>query len=447
LGLLVYVEKHLTPPQIVLLSFIILILVGTLILSLPFSVREGNRLSFLDALFTATSAVCVTGLTVVDPDTVFSPFGQVMLLVLIQVGGLGLMTMTTLYWLFRGHRIQLRERLLVQEALHLSKLAGVVRLVRSILYTTFMLETLGAILLGLWFIPRVGLVQGAFLGLFHSISAFCNAGFELMGGLGSFTSFPEETYLNLVLMALILLGGLGFTVLIDLYRYRHIGRLSLNSNVVLTITGGLLLVGFGATLFLEGKNPVTLGSLTPWGRFLAASFLSISSRTAGISTIPVKEMRQETQFFLILLMFIGASPGSTGGGIKTSTLGILLAAVWAVATGRREIDIFHRRLPHPIVFKALAIVIMALGILVTATILLSLTEGKEFLPVFFEVSAALGTVGLSTGITPHLTPPGKLILIATMFAGRVGPLTLAVALGLRERRQALKYPEEWVIVG
>lgn len=180
---------------------------------------------------------------------------------------------------------------------------------------------------------------------------------------------------------------------------------------------------------------------------MAASFLSISSRTAGISTIPVKEMRQETQFFLILLMFIGASPGSTGGGIKTSTLGILLAAVWAVATGRREIDIFHRRLPHPIVFKALAIVIMALGILVTATILLSLTEGKEFLPVFFEVSAALGTVGLSTGITPHLTPPGKLILIATMFAGRVGPLTLAVALGLRERRQALKYPEEWVIVG
>jgi trk system potassium uptake protein TrkH len=446
-GLLEYVEERLSPPQIVLLSFLSLILVGTLVLSLPLSVREGNSLSFLDALFTATSAVCVTGLVVVDTGTIFSRFGQVMILVLIQVGGLGLMTMTTLYWLFRGHRIKLRERLLVQEALNLSKLAGVVRLVRSILVTTFFVEALGAALLSCWFVPRLGPVKGVFFGLFHSISAFCNAGFDLLGGFRSFTSFPEETYLNLVLMGLILLGGLGFTVLIDLYQYRRFRRLSLHSNVVLSVTGGLLLAGFVLFLFLEGKNPATLGSLTPWGRFLAASFQSVTPRTAGISTIPVKDMRQETQFFLIILMFIGASPGSTGGGIKTATLGTLLAAVWSVATGSQEIDIFHRRLPHRIVFKSLAIVIMDLGILIIAVILLSLVEGKEFMAVFFEAASALGTVGLSTGLTPNLTPLGKVILIVTMFSGRVGPLTLAVALGLRERRQAIRYPEERIIVG
>lgn len=449
MGFLEFLEERFSPAQIVVLSFLSLIIIGSIILLLPPAVREGNCLSPLDALFTATSAVCVTGLVVVDTGTFFSRFGQVAILVLIQMGGLGLMTMTTLYWLLLGRRIQLRERLLMQKALNLNELAGVVNLVRYILVTTFLVEAVGAFLLSLWYIPRLGLIRGGFFGLFHAVSAFCNAGFDLLGGFRSFTAYPEDPYINLVLIGLIATGGIGFTVLVDIYRYRRFHRLTLHSNVVLTVTGGLLLVGFLGLLLLEGRNPATLGSLSPLGKFLAALFQAVTPRTAGFSTIPVGKLNCGTLFFLIFLMFIGASPGSTGGGVKTATFGTLLAATWAVSTGRREIAIFQRRLPYLIVFKSLAIILMGLGMLLTSTILLSLTEDKEFLSVLFEVASALGTVGLSTGITPHLSSWGKVIIIFTMFAGRVGPLTLAVALGQqeRERRYLVKYPEEKIMVG
>ncbi|MGI6574649.1 MAG: TrkH family potassium uptake protein [bacterium] len=441
------IGERLSPPQIVVFSFLIPILLGTIVLRLPQVTQDGHSLSMIDAIFTATSAVCVTGLTVVDTGTFFSRFGQVIILLLIQIGGLGLMTITTLYWLLLGRRIQLRERLLVREALNLNTLAGVIRLVRAILATTFIVETLGAILLSIWFVPRVGLVQGAFFGLFHSISAFCNAGFDLLGGYRSFTAYAADSYLNIVLISLIVIGGIGFTVLMDIYRYHHSRRLSLHSNVVLVVTGGLLLVAFLGFALLEGRNPATLGHLTPGGRFFSCLFQAVTPRTAGFSTIPVAKLRQETLFFLVFFMFIGASPGSTGGGIKTATFGALLAAVWAISTGRKEIDIFQRRLSYLIVVKSLAITLIGLTVLFTTTIILSLAEEKKLLPLFFEAASAFGTVGLTTGITPHLSFWGKIIIIINMFFGRVGPLTLVLAFGQREHQSIVKYPEEKIIVG
>ena len=442
-----YIEKRLSPPQIVVLSFLLLIVIGAVFLALPVSSQAGGILAPLDALFTATSAVCVTGLAVVDTGVFFSRFGQVVLLLLIQFGGLGLMTIATLYWLVFGRRIQLRERLLMQESLNLQDLSGVVRLVRSILLVTFLVEGVGAALLALWFIPRVGVVRGCFFGVFHAISAFCNAGFDLLGGFRSFTLYVVDPFVNLVLMALIVIGGLGFAVLVDIYRYRRYGRLTLHSHVVVSITGALLFLGFVVFLALEWSNPATLGPLGFGGKVVASLFQSVSPRTAGFSTIDVADMKQETQLFLVFLMLVGASPGSTGGGIKTATLGTLLAAIYTVATGRAEIDIFQRRLPQQVVFRSLAIMVLFLVLLLLNTILLAAVEGTDLLPLLFEVASALGTVGLSTGITPQLTSLGKVIIIVTMFLGRVGPLTLVLALGQREHPQVVKYPEEKLIVG
>ena len=416
-------------------------------LSLPVASANGERLALLDSLFTATSAVAVTGLVVVDTGTYFSLFGQLVILGLIQIGGLGFMTMTTLLAVLTGKRISLRERLVIQEALNNISLSGVVQLSVRVLQLAAVFEGLGAFFLAWKFVPLYGWATGIYYSIFHSISAFNNAGFDLMGGFQSLQGFQGSWLINMVIAALIIIGGLGFTVLLDIGAKRKFSRLSLHSKLVLIMTGVLLGLGFVAFLILEFTNPNTIGELPWWQKLLVSFFHSVVPRTAGFSTVDIGELYNPTLFFLVFLMFIGASPSSTGGGVKTTTIGAMLAASVAIVRGYSEVELLERRLPKEIIFRALAIFLMALGLLSVGTMVLAGTEPFPFLDILFEATSAFGTVGLSTGLTPSLSPVGKVIIMILMFVGRLGPMTAAAALAQRMQTPSYKYPEEKIVVG
>lgn len=424
-----------------------LILIGSLLLTLPYSSRNGQSVGYFNALFTATSAVCVTGLTVVDTYSQFNLFGQLVIMVLIQMGGLGLMTMATLVFLLLGKRITLKERLIMQEALNQFTLSGLVKLTRYILFTTFIFEGIGAFLLSIRFIKIYGLYKGLYYGIFHSVSAFNNAGFDLMGDFQSLTNFVEDPLVCIVVMMLIIIGGLGFSVIVDVLNNKSINKLNLHSKVVITMTGTLLMGGFFIFYFLEFSNPKTLGKLTPFGRILAAFFQSVSPRTAGFASINLEDLTLTSKYFTIFLMFIGASPGSTGGGIKTTTFASIILMMISVLTSKEDVEVHKRRIPNDNIFKAVAITVISLMLVFTSSLLLTITESQAFLDILFEATSAFGTVGLTLGITKELTNWGKFIVILTMFAGRVGPLTLAMALGSKKSKVLIKYPEERILIG
>lgn len=437
---------HLSPAQILVAGFLGVILVGTFLLMLPAASTSGQGLGFVDALFTATSAVCVTGLVVVDTGTHFTLFGQLVIIALIQVGGLGFMTMATLIYVIIGRRIGLRERLVMQEALNQLTVAGVVRLTLYVIKTTMVVEFIGGTILAIRWYFDYGL-KGIYFGYWHAVSAFCNAGFDLFGGFRSLTAYVNDWLVNLVIASLIITGGIGFTVLADIHQNRQFARLSLHSKLVLATTAFLLVCGTAVILLLEYDNPATMGIL-PWSSKLLASFFqSVTPRTAGYNTIDIGSLRPATLFFLTILMFIGASPGSTGGGIKTTTAGVLFVAARSILRGREETEVFTRRLDQRIVYKAFAVTFFAAVLVVIVTMVLSITEPQPFLNILFEVTSAFGTVGLSTGITPTLTVYGRLWLILTMFAGRVGPITLAVALVKVQSKSMMRYPEGKVLIG
>ncbi|MDK2879024.1 MAG: trk/ktr system potassium uptake protein [Thermoanaerobacteraceae bacterium] len=438
---------NLKPTQVLVFGFAVLILTGAILLTLPVASRSGQSVGFLNALFTATSAVCVTGLVVVDTYTQYSLFGQLVILSLIQMGGLGIMTMATLIFLILGKRITLRERLVMQEALNQLTLAGVVKLTRYIIATTIVFEGIGALLLSLRFTKIYGFSKGVYYGIFHSVSAFNNAGFDLIGNFRSLTPFVQDPLVNLVIMGLIIFGGLGFSVIYDIFTTRNFQKLSLHSKVVLTTTGVLLAMAFIIFYFLEYSNPKTLGALSPLGKILAAAFQSVTPRTAGFNTINLPDMTLPSKYFTILLMFIGASPASTGGGIKTSTFAAILMMIYTVITSKEDVEIYQKRIPADNIFKAVAIAVISLMLVFTSSLFLTITEHADFLKILFETTSAFGTVGLSLGITPDLSNFGKIFIIITMFAGRVGPLTLALALGSRKKKAILKYPEERILVG
>lgn len=439
--------KRLTPAQILVLGFAAVILIGAVLLSLPVSSANGIATGFLDSLFTATSAVCVTGLVVVDTGTHFSIFGQIIIMLLIQVGGLGFMTMATLFALIMGKRINLRERIIMQEALNQLTIEGVVRLAKAVLTITFLIEGVAALILGIRLSMDYGAARGFYYGLFHSVSAFNNAGFDLFGEFRSLTQYTSDVTVNLVLSALFILGGIGFIVIVDVYRKRNWRKFSLHTKVVLSTTSILLLIGAIGVFLIEYNNVNTLGRLSLAGKILASWFQSATPRTAGFNTVDIAGMRSATQFLIIILMFIGASSGSTGGGIKTSTLGALSSAVWAMVRGKEDVQLFERRLPKEIIFRALTIVSTASALVIVMTMLLTITERADFLTVFFEVTSAFGTVGLSMGLTTKLTVFGKLAIAFTMFAGRVGPLTLAFALAQKQQKAMYRLPEEKIMVG
>jgi len=439
---------RMTPSQVLVVGFASVIIVGSVLLMLPQSTSAGRTTRYIDALFTATSAVCVTGLVTVDTSTHWTRFGQVVTILLIQVGGLGIMTMSTLFAFILGKRISLRERLLIQEALGQSRIAGLVRLTRAILLVTFLFEGIGAAVLAIRFAMDMPLPRAIGFGIYHSISAFCNAGFDLFGN--SFAGYVGDPIVNLVVTGLVISGGIGFFVITDLYstRFGRTGRLSLHSKIALKVTGALILLGTVLIYLFERTNPATLGGLSPLARVLASYFHAVTPRTAGFNTLPVGKMAASSLFLTIVLMFIGASPGGTGGGIKTTTFAALVASVFATVSGRQDVDVEDRRLARDVVDRSLAIALMSLGLVVAVTTLLTLTEKAGFLEILFETTSAFGTVGLSMGLTRNLSTLGKILLIATMFAGRVGPLTIAVAIAQRQKPpNHVRLPEDKVMVG
>lgn len=438
---------RLTPYQILVSGFAGLILAGAVLLCLPLASATGEPVNFLDALFTSTSAVCVTGLVVVDTGTRFSLFGQLVIIFLIQVGGLGIMTMATLMALLIGKRIKLRERLLMQEAMNQLTVAGIVRLTRYIAKTTLLIEVVGGtILAARWYLDYGA--KGIYYGYWHAVSAFCNAGFDLFGGYRSLTGYVDDLTVNLVVTSLIILGGIGFYVLADIWENRRSRRFSLHTRLVLTVTAFLIIFGTVVIFALEWNNPKTMAPLSWAGKLLSSYFQAVTPRTAGYNTINIGDMGNATLFFIIILMFIGASPGSTGGGIKTTTAGVLTAAIWALFRGKEDVQLFERRIAKNLVYKAFALTLVAAVLIVFITMMLCIHEWDiPFLNLLFDVVSAFGTVGLTTGITPELSAPSKLWLILMMFAGRVGPVTLALALALRQRKAAVQYPEGRVIIG
>lgn len=439
--------KIMTPSRVLVFGFAGFILFGALLLTLPQATQDGLGLPFLNAAFTATSAVCVTGLVVVDTASTFTLFGQWVILFLIQVGGLGFMTFATLFAMLLGRKITLKERLLLQEALNQVSVEGIVRLTKSILKISFAIEAMGALILTLRWYSDFGWSKALYYGVFHSISAFNNAGFDLFGNFSSLTAFVGDPIVNITIMLLIICGGLGFIVLADLLGPRK--KFRLHTKIVLQVSGALILLGAVFILIMEFTNPKTLGPLPFGTKVLAAFFQSVSPRTAGFNTVNLAGLYDTTLLSMIVLMFIGASPGGTGGGIKTTTFISIVLSVLSTYRSDPHVVLEGRTLPKDVIQKAWAITTSAAILVFLILSILSYTENSDLLTVLFEVTSAFGTVGLSLGITPTLSSVGKMAIILTMFIGRVGPLTLAFVLSQKKAKQVahVKYPDERILIG
>ncbi|MBD1373170.1 Trk family potassium uptake protein [Hazenella sp. IB182357] len=439
--------RTITPSQILVLGFLSFIMIGAFLLKLPVSSANGDSISFLDALFTATSALSVTGLNVVNPGETFSLFGEIVILCLIQVGGLGFMAFTTLFAFLIGKKIGFKERLLLLEAFNKVDFRGIVKMIRYILIFTAVIEGIGFVLLSIRFVPQFGIEKGMYFALFHSISAFNNAGFDLFGT--SLLSYQTDFYVNLVISSLFIIGGIGFVLIIELLEYRYVRRVSLHTKMVLAMTGILVFVGTLLVLAIEWNNPSTLGALPIGDKLLAGYFHAVTPRTAGFDSLGVHHLYPATLFITIMLMFVGASPSSTGGGIKTTTLFTLLLAVWSMIRGRNNIVIFKRRIPYDAVYKALTVTVLSLTLVLVVTMILTITEHKhaDLLMILFEAVSAFGTVGLTMGLTPLLTDFGKVLIIFVMIIGRLGPITLAYAIAKSKRQKPYRYPEEKPLIG
>ncbi len=440
------------PAQILMGSFLLIILVGTGLLMLPRSVAPGNHISFLDALFTATSATCVTGLIVVDTGSFFSPLGQAIILFLIQVGGLGIMTFSSFFALLLRRNISLRESAMLGNMLNV-EYQGLIReiLLYTVLFTVGF-EVIGAVVLFIGFLQQsFGVGEAVYAAAFHSISAFCNAGFSIFSD--SLTQFTGNYWVLGTVMTLIVLGGLGFPVLMNLSGFRlqpmgapkKLHRLTVQTRVVLVVSGILIVLGTLAYLTIEWN--ATLAGLSPIEKTVNALFQSITTRTAGFNTRDIGQIQIPTVLIFVALMFIGASPGSTGGGIKTTTISVLFARVWTVIRGQEHTHIFHKKIGDGVVNRAIVVFLASLSFVMLAIFLLTLSEQQSFVDIVFEVVSAFGTVGLSRGITPELTPFGKAVIIVAMFLGRLGVLTISVALAGPVKPAHFDYPRENIMVG
>ncbi len=439
-----------TPPRVLVVSFIITIVTGTLLLSLPIATEGKEPLSLLDALFTATSAVCVTGLVVQDTARTFSTFGEVVILVLIQVGGLGVTGFATFFALLVGMKVGVKERLVLSETFNLEQLGGVVELLKSILLIFVIFEGAGTLILATRFIPIWGWGKGWYYAVFHSISAFNNGGFDLNGEFGKFSSltpYVEDPVISLTVAALFIAGGLGFIVVVELLQYRWTQRLSLHTKLVLLANVLLIFLGAGGILLIEWGNPDTLAGHSFGNTLVAAFFQGVTPRSSGLTTLELDGLYPASKFLIILLMFIGASPGSTGGGIKTTTFITILLAVWSMMRGREDVITFRRRVPHSQVYRALTVTVLTMGLVVVVTMVLTITESSDVMIVLFETVSAAATVGLSLGITPELSSLGKVLIIITMFLGRLGPMTVAFAIARKTFRERYRHPEEKPLIG
>jgi len=447
--------RFLTPERTLILSFFIMILVGTWLLSLPYAARIKTS-SFIDALFTATSAVCVTGLIVVDTGGFYSQFGQIIILILIQVGGLGIMTFSIFFYLLLGQSIGIRDRRIIQDTFSQFPIRNIYVLLKSVFLYTIIIEFVGALFLFIGWNGHLPLMTALYFSLFHAISAFCNSGFSLFSD--SFVGFQNNITLNLSITSLIILGGLGFIVLkeiVDIGLRRNTSlRISLHSKVVLTTSVTLIVLGTLFIFLTERDN--SLLNLSLGEQVLTSYFQSVTSRTAGFNTLSMMSLGNATLFVLIILMFIGASPGSCGGGIKTTNLATLVSLAFNRYKGRERANLFKRTIPHETVARSISIILASILAVTIITVFLLVTQLGDishtesrglFLEYLFETVSAFGTVGLSMGVTTKLNSAGKLIIIAMMLLGRLGPLTLAFAMARRTKKTEFQYAEENIIVG
>jgi len=438
-----------SPSAMVLIyGFAAIIALGTILLILPISSRAGELTSPVNALFTATSAVCVTGLVVVDTGTYWSSFGQGVLLVLFQVGGFGFMTGATILFLTMGHKIGLRERLLIGESVGMARPGGMVRLVRRMAIFTLLVEGVGAIILCIRFLTiGVPVETAIWKAVFHSVSAFNNCGMDIFGKFRSLIDYQGDPTVLLTTAVLIILGGIGYVVVDNILVSRSFKRLSTDSKIVLVTTLSLLALGTIFILLAESSNPATLGTLPFPQRLLVAFFQSVTPRTAGFSAIDVGKMIVPSLFFTMFLMFVGGASGSTAGGIKVNTFGMLISAALSSIKGKEHPGAFGREFTAQNTYRALALIVLYLGIVGVVALVLSITEKFGFVNLLFETFSALGTVGLSTGITPELSVAGRLIITAAMFIGRLGPLIFISVLTERQRPTEYRYPKDVIRIG
>ncbi|MFI3115840.1 MAG: potassium transporter TrkG [Clostridia bacterium] len=441
-------KKPMETGLLITLGFLSIILFGALVLTLPMASSSGEWTSPFVALFTATSATCVTGLVLVDTYTHWSFFGQATILILIQVGGLGFMTIVTLFSMALRRRITFKERILMSSALNVTRTSGVVRLTKKILLGTVFFEGLGAIILATRFSSEFPLKEALWRGIFHSVSAFCNAGFDLMGYVepfSSFTSYADDVVVNLTLMALTVIGGLGFFVWGDIYKKK---RMSTHTRLVLLMTTVFIVGGTALFFVFEYNNPLTIGNMSLGDKILASSFQSVTTRTAGFNTISQGDLTSASLFLTYFFMFIGGSPGSTAGGVKTVTVAILFLAAMSTIQGKTTYNFAKRRINISAVLNAMSIFFMATFVISIATILMASVETAPFEFVVYEVISAFGTVGLSAGITQQLSTFSHILIIVLMFFGRVGILTLGFTLFMgKKEKSKINYPQGIILIG
>jgi len=444
-----------SPAQIIIFGFLLVITVGAFLLMLPISSVDRVVTDLSTAFFTATSSTCVTGLIIVDTASYWSMFGKSIILLLVQIGGIGFMSMAMLFSILLKRRVSPKERMVFVQSMNLFSGEKLFSFIKNMLAFTFIFEAIGAFLLSFKFIPIFGFFDGVAKSVFHSVSAFCNAGFDLMGmfsgEFSSFEYFKDDIYVNIVLQVLIICGGLGFVVWYDIYKkFKEKKKLWLYTKLVLCISAILIITGTFVFAVAEWNNPQTIGTASAGQKILRSMFMSVTCRTAGFATIPIGELEDASKAMSMILMFIGGSSGSTAGGIKTVTIGIVLISVFQIARGNKDINIHKRRIEPQIISRAFALTVIAAFAVLLSSFILSFTErGFSYDNVAFEAFSAFGTVGLSTGITPFLSGIGRLIIMALMFFGRIGIITItyAIMMGLDADRQSIRYPKASILIG
>ena len=443
--------RALSPTKIIAVTFLILILTGAFLLTLPVATRDGQGCDFLRALFTATSATCVTGLTPFDTYTQWSGFGQGVLLCLIEVGGLGFMSMATLFVFLLRRRIGLKQRMVMAQALSLNDMEGVVRLQRTVIFGSLSVEALGAAILAAYFTPRFGFGKALWLGVFHSVSAFCNAGFDVFGFLepgASLMTFQNDPLVLLTLGALVVIGGLGFLVWEELAERKPFGRMSVYTRLVLSTTGALLLAGWVLTCLLEWNNPDTLGNMPVWEKLLNGFFQSVTLRTAGFAAVDQGKLTEGGKAVSMVIMLIGGSSGSTAGGLKTVTFVVLVLFIWARLRGRSTVCAFRRTIPASQVLDAMTIAMAMLILAMFGAVFICATSPVGFTNALYEAISALATVGLTADTTLRLSVPAQWLIILYMYFGRVGILTISLGFLTGDRAaERFRYAQTSLLIG
>lgn len=439
--------KKLSNSQILAGGFFIIILIGAVILNMGFSSAKGESIGFLDALFTSTSSVCVTGLIVADTGTYWSDFGKFVIMLLIQIGGLGFMTIATLGVIISGEKLSYSKKLLIQDSLSSEKTSDIIKFCKKIILVSLFIELVGAICLSIAFVPEFGFVKGICYGIFHSVTSFCNAGFDIMGNFSSLTAYFNNPIVNISIMLLIILGGLGFSTIFDINRKRAFKKFRLNTKIILITTAILIVIPTFLFFIFEMNNPKTLGNMNLGEKILASLFQVVSPRTAGYNTIELSQMYDSTKFLTIILMFIGGAPASTAGGLKTTTFAIIIISVYCLFKQRSEIEIFGRTIPFKNLNKALVSLVIGFTLIITGTMIILSNSDFDFLTVLYEVTSAYATVGLTLGITTKLNAICKITLIILMFMGRVGSLTVLYSFIKTDSKKKYKYPKEEINIG